>query len=61
MDFSTHPNYRAQAEKCLELSGRAKDREVKFHWLSMAETCFVLAQAQENEAAINFVQSLLSA
>jgi hypothetical protein len=45
MDFNTPPDYRAQAEKCLELSERAKDGETKFHWLAMAQACFVLADA----------------
>jgi hypothetical protein len=59
MNFSTPTNYRAQAEKCLELSERAKDRETKFHWLSMAEACFVLAEAQEKEAPIDVGESPL--
>jgi hypothetical protein len=49
MDFSTPPNYCARAEKCLELSERAKDGETRVHWLSMAKACLVLAEAWETE------------
>ena len=50
MDFNAPPNYRAQAEKCIELAERAKDRETELHWFSMAQACFVLADEWEREA-----------
>jgi len=50
MDFNARPNYRAQAEKCVELAERAKDRETELHWFSMAQACLVLADAWEMEA-----------
>lgn len=48
MDFRT-PDYRAQAEKCLELSARAHDRQTKLHWMMMAKACAALADEQEKD------------
>ena len=49
MDFSTPPDYHAQAEKCMEWAERATDRETELHWLSMAQAYLALAGALENE------------
>lgn len=47
MDFSTQPDYRAQAEKCLAYSERSKDGGTKLHWLAMAQAYFAIADAVE--------------
>jgi hypothetical protein len=47
MDFSTPPDYHAQAEKCMEWAERATDREAELHWLSMAQAYLTLAGALE--------------
>ena len=49
MDFSTPPDYHAQAEKCMEWAERATDRESELHWLSMAQAYHALAVALEND------------
>jgi len=46
MDFSTPPDYRAQAEKCMEWAERA-NRETESHWLSMAQASVALAGSLE--------------
>lgn len=53
MDFSTPPDYHAQAEKCMEWAERAKDRETELHWLSMAQAYLALAGALEKEDPID--------
>lgn len=45
MNFSTPPDYRAQAEKCMEWAERSNDRETELHWLSMAQAYLALAGA----------------
>jgi hypothetical protein len=49
MDFSTPPDYHAQAEKCMEWAERANDRETELHWLSMAQAYLALAEALNKE------------
>ena len=47
MDFSTPPNYLAQAEKCMEWANRATDAETELHWLNMAQAYLALAEVLE--------------
>ena len=49
MDFSTPPDYRAQAEECKEWAERATDAETELHWLHMAQAYLSLAAAFEKE------------
>ena len=49
MDFSTPPDYHAQAEKCMEWAERANDPETELHWLSMTQAYLALAGALEKE------------
>ena len=49
MNFNTTPDYRAQAEKCMEWAECATDAETELHWLYMAEAYRALAGAQETE------------
>ena len=49
MDFSTPPDYQAQAQKCLEWAERATDSKTELHWLSMAIAYRALAGALEKE------------
>lgn len=49
MDFNTNPDYRAQAEKCMEWAERATDAELELHWLYMAQAYRSLAAASPKE------------
>jgi hypothetical protein len=51
MVFSTPPDYRAQAEKCMEWANRATDAETELHWLNMAQAYLSLASAVEKDEA----------
>lgn len=44
MDFRNQPDYRAQAERCLELAEEADDRGSKLHWLCLAEAWLLLSE-----------------
>ena len=48
MNF-TPPDYRAQAEKCLEWAERATDAETELHWLYMAQAYRSLAASFQKE------------
>ncbi len=50
MDFSTPPDYQAQAEKCIEWAERATDAETELHWRYMAQAFFAFAGAEQREA-----------
>ena len=49
MDFNNTPDYRAQAEKCMEWADRASDAETELHWLYMAQAYLSLAAAFEKD------------
>ena len=49
MDFNNTPDYRAQAEKCMEWADRASDAETELHWLYMAQAYLSLAAAVEKD------------
>lgn len=49
MNFNTTPDYRVQAEKCMEWAERATDAETELHWLRMAQAYRGLAAAFEKK------------
>lgn len=49
MNFNTTPDYRAQAEKCMEWAERATDAETELHWLYMAQAYLALARGVNKE------------
>ena len=44
MDFQNPPDYRTQAERCLECAEEADDRSSKLHWLCLAEGWLLLSE-----------------
>jgi hypothetical protein len=44
MDFRKRPDYRAQAEQCIEFAEEADDRSAKLHWLCLAEAWLLLSE-----------------